>query len=153
MKKAALTEGTFYGRAGPRGQCLSLRGTPANDYAQGGARMNAFGKCAVQGDRLITKVDSLSGGLIKQNPEHGEHLSPHSESSHIHVLLVDYVTLFQSANDGFVAFFEVAKTTVLRHLRRFDTPVAITVDPDNDQINREPEYRPKGYRRARDKEV
>lgn len=111
--------------------------------------MKTFEKMAAQGDMLITKIDKLPEGLIKQKND-GDHVITHSETGHNHVMSSSTVDLYNSANDAFIAFIVVKEPTELRHLRGFDTHEPVKVDKGIFRINRQREYTPEGFRRAID---
>lgn len=117
--------------------------------------MRTFKNCAAQGDVLITRINALPENIKQATPEaNGEHIVAHSETGHHHVISSDDVNYYLAANDNvmdeFVAYLDVKKTTVLRHLRSFDTHEPIEIGKGVYRLNRQREYTLEGFRKALD---
>lgn len=102
-----------------------------------------------QGDVLITPADKIPAGYIKKSTE-GDHIITHSETGHHHVMSSKDVDFYQAANDPFVGFIEVKKSTELRHLRSFDTHKTLLFPPGIYRINRQGEETPRGWEKVAD---
>lgn len=104
-----------------------------------------------QGDMLITPCDKIPDGFNKANPESdGVHILTHSETGHHHVMASTGVDFYQAANDSFVAYIDVKKETVLRHLREQVPHKTMLFPVGLFRINRQGEQTPKGWERVAD---
>jgi len=109
-----------------------------------------FCEQAAQGDVLLTKVDTIAKGFTQVDPEGDVHIVTHSETGHHHVVDSADVNLFMAANEPFVSFLQVVRTTNLRHLRDFDTHAPMQLDPGIYRVNRQREFEPGGFRQVQD---
>lgn len=113
--------------------------------------MKTFQNQAAQGDMLITRIEALPTGVIKQKPEVDRYILAHSETGHHHVVWADDdVELYAHANDNFRAYLVVNKETCVEHLRSHDTHESISIGKGIYEIRRQREYEPEGFRRAAD---
>lgn len=113
--------------------------------------MKKFQKMAAQGDLLITKIDTLPGGLREVEAENGVHVIAHSETGHHHVMEAKHVRVFQPEKaDIYQLFLGVSRTTVIEHKRSFDTHKPISVSSGNYVVRRQREHTPEGFRRVAD---
>ena len=113
--------------------------------------MEKFENQAAQGDMLLTRIDRMPSNVEPQRAEKDEtHILTHSETGHHHVVAAQHVDFFKAANDPFVSYIDVKKSTVLRHLREHDTHKEIMLSPGIFQINRQREYELGGFRQVQD---
>lgn len=120
--------------------------------------MKTFEVQARQGDVLLTRLDKLPKGAKPAKPLQGEFVVAHSETGHHHVVPESGATLFESANDPFVAFLVVdndAETpegpgVELLHKRSFDTHESLRVPPGTYEVYRQRQEGIKGWERVAD---
>ncbi len=116
-----------------------------------------FDKMAAQGDFLITRISELPDGLEPVTAEKGLFTIAHSETGHHHVLNSAGVEAFYPANDNdefkrdFTMYLAVENdSSVIEHMRSFDTHAPLGLKSGIYRINRQREYTPEGWRRAQD---
>lgn len=110
-----------------------------------------FHEQAAQGDMLLTRVDRVPPEFQRQKPEHNDvHIVTHSETGHHHVVESADVDFFTAANEPFVSYLKVKRSTKLRHLRDDDTHMPLQLDPGLYRVNRQVEYIPGGFRQVQD---
>ncbi len=114
--------------------------------------MKIMDQQAAQGDVLFTRMTTLlPSDIVKSEPEaDGNHIVTHSETGHHHVMVAEDVDMFEAANDPFVGYLVVNKTTVLRHLREDHTHEEIQFPPGVYRFNKQREMREEQVMAAQD---
>lgn len=112
--------------------------------------MKAFKNRAAQGDVYFQRIDALPAGLTRAAPENGHIVVAHSETGHHHVLDASMVEMYRLPEEIYECFLVVKDTTLLEHLRPFDTHEPIQFTPGIYHVKRQREYTPEGWRRAAD---
>lgn len=112
--------------------------------------MLTFERQAAQGDLLITKVDKIPEGFMKEEVASADYTVAHSETGHNHVMASKDIDFFTAANDPLCLYIVVKNETPVRHLRDFHTHKPIMVPPGTYRINRQRESIPEGFRKAQD---
>jgi hypothetical protein len=115
--------------------------------------MKTFINCAVQGDLMLIRVESVPKGYEKALAGDGKHIVAHSETGHHHCVEAgEDVQYYTNAKDMMKAYLVVQKAigSALEHLRDFDTHETILIPPGIYELRRQREYTPAGFRRVED---
>jgi len=118
--------------------------------------MRTFEKMAAQGDVLFLRADALPETAKEVSPVDGRVTVTHSETGHDHVMELDReaeepnVKLYADDENPLLAWLEVKRPSVLKHLRGHDTHEPIQFGPGIYQVRRQREYTPEGFRRVED---
>lgn len=113
--------------------------------------MKTFQNRAAQGDVYIMRINALPPGTVRAKPKAGKFEVAHSETGHSHVMDADgRAEMYELPDSILKCFLVVKESTVLEHLRSFDTHESIMFEPGIFEIRRQREYVPEGWRRAQD---
>ena len=104
-----------------------------------------------QGGVMLRRIAKMpEGEFVEVKPQNGRLIVEHSETGHHHIVKERGAQLLIDSTNEFIAFLSVAESTVLEHLRSFDTHESYALPPSNYEIRRQREHVPEGWRRAAD---
>lgn len=109
-------------------------------------------KPMAQGDLLIIPIAAIPANAKPAAAEGGNYIVAHSETGHHHVIEKARATVFEAADDSFIAYVRtLGSGAEIQHKRDFHTHEAIGLSPNKAyEIRRQREYVPEGFRRAQD---
>lgn len=107
-------------------------------------------KPSFQGDVMIRRVEAIPPGAVPAKAVAGAWIVAHSETGHHHIVKECSAQMLIDETNAFIAWLDVADTSVLEHLRSFDTHESLELPPGKYEIRRQREYVPEGWRRAQD---
>ena len=103
-----------------------------------------------QGDLMIRRIDAIPSAAKRSEGVDGRHILAHSETGHHHVIESRAAERFIDETNAFIAYLEVSDSTVLEHLREFDTHEPYLLTPGLYEVRNAREYTPEGWRRSAD---
>lgn len=120
--------------------------------------MKKITRCAAQGDVLLTRIDRLPDGAMKQ-PRSAEIIIAHSETGHHHVALQVHEYYAHPTRGDMLSYLVASGSLpiVIEHRRPYDTHEALELLSDTPdvgdvvwEIRRQREHTPDGWRRVED---
>jgi hypothetical protein len=112
--------------------------------------MKTFKTVCAQGDIYIARINMEVPKDAEEVAPEGETLIiTHSETGHHHVMEKSKAKLYKLP-DSLTSLLVVSETSVLTHLRDFDTHEPIQFEKGNYIVRRQREYTPEGFRKVED---
>jgi len=112
--------------------------------------MRTFKNICAQGDVYIRRIDSLPQNAVEVAPENGHLIVAHSETGHNHVMEASKAKMYTLPDSIMDCLLVVEESTVLEHLRSFDTHEPILFEPGVYHVRRQREYTSEGWRKVQD---
>lgn len=112
--------------------------------------MKLIQRTGAQGDMLIIRVNEIPKEVVPSKPVNDHYILTHSETGHHHVIEKSKATLYERADQEFIAWLDVEIEADVEHLRGFDTHETLRLPVGKYEIRRQREYALKGFRKAQD---
>lgn len=103
-----------------------------------------------QGDLMIRRINVIPADARPEPASDGRHVLAHSETGHHHALMERGATHFIDKMNAFISYLDVTESSMLEHLRDYDTHAPYLLEPGKYEVRRQREYTPEGWRRAAD---
>lgn len=120
-----------------------------NTTTDRGTNVISFKTQCAQGDVLFRRVEKVPAGA-KSMPRNGAVVVAHSETGHHHAFPTGSSVELFTTTDPLVCYLRCEQSSVLEHLRPFDTHESISFSPGCYEVRRQREWTPEGWRRVED---